>query len=464
MQKLSITEKISYGLGDTASNIVFQIVINFLLIYYIDVFGITAAAAGTMFLVVRLFDAFTDPIMGALADRTQTRWGRYRPYMLWLAIPYAVIAVFAFTTPDFADGGKLIYAYVTYTLLMTIYTALNIPYSALGGVMTSDPKERVSVQSYRFALAMVGTAIVVASLYPLVNFFGGTEIVIEAGKEVEKVIDPQIGYQRAMMVLGALAAICFFACFAFTTERVSKVDQIKEKQNIFSDIAGVLKNDQWAIISFLTFLLLVGVVMRGGVTPFYIEYYLDSKDRLPLFMLLGSIAGIAGALSTNFVSKFMDKVLAMKLSIIAIIVFNFAMIFVPRDGFVLALVLSMFANYFHMILIPYMFSAVADTVDYGIDKWGKGAMAMSYSGHLLALKIGIAIGGALCAWLLAYYGYVANAEQSERTLTGITYIYGASVALAGVLMLLFFKNYKLDDAWAKQSASLFDENNNQINA
>ena len=150
---LTVREKIAYGLGDTASNIIFQTVMMFLLIFYTDVVGISPAVVGTMFLVVRLFDAITDPLMGALADRTKTRFGQFRPYLLWLAVPFGIISIMAFTTPDFTGNGKIIYAFATYTLLMMAYTAINIPYSALGGVLTANPSERVSVQTYRFVLA-----------------------------------------------------------------------------------------------------------------------------------------------------------------------------------------------------------------------------------------------------------------------------------------------------------------------
>jgi GPH family glycoside/pentoside/hexuronide:cation symporter len=203
---ISIKEKVGYGLGDTACNIVFQIVINFLLIFYTDVFGIGAAAAGTLLLVVRLFDGITDPIMGGIADRTNTKYGKYRPYLLWMALPYAVLGVLAFNTPDAGMTLKLVYAYITYTLLMTIYTAINIPYSALGGVMSKDSSERASIQSYRFALAMLGGALTVYLLPKLVNYFGNG--------------DESVGYPLAMMVFGIAAIICFALSFVYTKERV----------------------------------------------------------------------------------------------------------------------------------------------------------------------------------------------------------------------------------------------------
>ena len=166
-QRVGVLEKIGYGLGDTASNIIFQTVMLLMPFFYTDVFGLTAAAMGTMFLVVRVIDAVTDPIMGAVCDRTTTRWGKFRPYLVWLAVPYAVAAILTFTTPDLAAGGKLLWAYVTYSLLMLAYTAINIPYCALGGVLTGGTRERVSLQSYRFVLATLAGVLVASATLPL---------------------------------------------------------------------------------------------------------------------------------------------------------------------------------------------------------------------------------------------------------------------------------------------------------
>lgn len=439
MQRLALKEKIGYGLGDTASNIVFQVVINFMLYFYTDVFGITAAAAGTLMLAVRLFDAVTDPIMGGIADRTRSRWGSYRPYLLWMAVPYGVLAVLAFTTPDLSEGGKLLYAYITYALLMTVYTAINIPYSALGGVMTSDTQERASVQSWRFMLAMVGGALVAASTLPLVEFFGN-------GNE-------QKGFQMAMMVLGVIAVACFIACFLLTQEREHPATS-GPKQSMFADMGSLLRNDQWIVIAIITFVLLISVAMKGGVTPYYVSYYLNSESSITLFMTSGMLAGVAGALCANWLARRACKVTVMKTASVGLIVVYTALAFVPRDQYMLALVLSIVSNFIHMIIIPYLFSAVADTVDYGVQRGEKGAMAMSYSGHLLALKIGIALGGALSGWILAYVGYQPNVEQTDTALSGIVFLYAWTSAIAGVILLFSFKFYRLTNKWAAQKDAL----------
>lgn len=437
MQKLPVLEKFGYGLGDTASNIVFQVVINFMMYFYTDVFGIGAAAVGTLMLVVRLFDAVTDPIMGGLADRTRTRWGSYRPYLLWMALPYGILAVLTFTTPDLSDSGKLIYAYVTYALLMTVYTAINIPYSALGGVMTADPQERASVQSWRFMLAMVGGAIVAATTLPLVDFFGGE--------------DKQKGFQLAMVALSIVAVACFVACFALTRERDTSA-KAAAKQGILKDFVFLLKNDQWRLIALVTFFLLISTAMRGATTPYFVQYYLNAESMISVFLTAGMLAGVAGAMFANWVSSRYCKVRVMKGATIGFVVLYSALFFVPRDQVMLALVIATAASFTQMVLVPYIFSAVADTVDYGLQRWDKGAMAMSFSGHLLVLKIGIAFGGALTGWILAGVGYEPNVAQTGEALNGIVFNYAGSSVIAGILMLVCFRFYRLNKEWSEQEA------------
>lgn len=442
MQRLSIKEKFGYGLGDTASNIVFQVVMTFMMFYYTDVFGISAAAVGTMFLIVRIFDAITDPIMGGIADRTNTRWGHYRPYLLWFALPYGVLAVLAFTTPDFSPSGKLIYAYITYTLLMTVYTAINIPYSALGGVMTAEPNERASVQSWRFALAMVGGAVVTSSVLPLVEYFGEG--------------DRALGFQYAMVVLSIFAIICFVGCFYMTKERVDipKQDSSNIVSGIWKDFTKMLENDQWRIIALISLLILISVVMRGSTTAYYTQYYLQ-KDELfglfsfstdgliTLFTTCGMLAGIAGALSANLLVTKICKVTLMKGCAIGIVIFNGLLFFVPREATEAALILSILANFIHMVFTPLLFSTVPDTVDYGKKKLGQSAMAMAFSGHLLMIKLGIAVGGACTGWILAGTGYIANIEQSQSALNGILFLYSVSSVMAGIAIFICLKYYKL---------------------
>ena len=430
---LPLWEKVSYGFGDTACNIYFQIVIIYLMQFYTDVFGISAAAAGTMFLVVRIFDGFTDPMMGAIADRTNSRLGKYRPYMLWLAIPFAALGILAFVTPDFSDSGKLIYAYVTYSLFMMLYTAINIPYSALGGVMTASSSERASVQSFRFAGGMLGGAFVVYFLPEFVQIFGGG--------------DEQKGYPISLAVMGLLVVALLWACFAFTNERVvPEISSSQQQQtSVNQDIKDISGNSQWVIIASITFFLLTAVAMRGGVTNYYIEYFFDRKSSIGVFNFLGMIAGVVGALSVTILKKYTCKVSLFKWATIIVIVLHLGFFALNRDQYLIALALSMAANFFHMMVTVILFSMVPDTVEYGKSalKAAGNAMAMSFAGHLLALKFGIAVGGAMTGWGLAYVGYVANAVQSESALSGIVAIYASGPIALGFVILALLSRYKL---------------------
>ncbi|MDO6712407.1 MFS transporter [Aliiglaciecola sp. 2_MG-2023] len=428
--KLTTKEKLAYGLGDTGSNIVFQVVIIYMMFFYTDVFGISAAAAGTLMLVVRVFDAITDPLMGALADRTKSRWGRYRPYLLWMAIPYGILAVLAFTTPDTNESNKLIYAYITYALMMTAYTAINIPYSALGGILTRDTQERASVQAWRFAMAKVGGVIVAALTLPMVSYFG------EGNK--------QLGFSLAMVVLSIIAILCFIACFSYTKERVIEVTK---KVTIKSDIFAVLRNDQWWVMATVTFSLLVTVAMRGGVMPYYVTYYLGQESLVSTFVTTSMIGGICGAMFTSWVTKKICKVKLMKFACLGVAATNFILLNVPTDMIYVAFMINFMTQFFHMIFIPILFSTIPDTVDYGREKKGNGPMAMSISGHLLSLKFGIAIGGALTGWLLSSYGYQANIIQTEAAKNGIVTIFAASPAIGALVALGLLHFYKLNRAW-----------------
>jgi GPH family glycoside/pentoside/hexuronide:cation symporter len=267
-QNLTKLEKFGYGLGDAASNIVYQAVINVLMYFYTDVYGIEAAAAGTLMLVVRLFDAVTDPAMGAIADRTRTRHGRYRPWMLWVAVPYGVLAVAAFITPGADMGTKLVYAYISYALLMTAYTAVNVPYSALGGVMTGDSEERGNLQTWRFAMAMLGGFLVTFSIFKLAALIGG-------GEEPENY---QFGFPIAAAILAAVAVVCFLLCFKLTKEYVYA--EQKEKRRWFQDLAAMFSNSQWWVLALATLIIMTRGAMQGGTKAYFVDYYLIT-DNLP---------------------------------------------------------------------------------------------------------------------------------------------------------------------------------------
>lgn len=428
--QLSFREKVGYGLGDTASNIVFQMVANFMLIFYTDVYGLSAAAAGTLLLAVRLFDAFTDPIMGGIADRTRSRWGSYRPYLLFLAIPYGVFACLAFITPDFSSAGKLVYAYLTYGLLMTCYTAINIPYGALGAVMANDPKERASLQSYRFAMAMAALLVIVWAIPRLVEYFGNG--------------NDQVGYPLAMVFMSVLAITCFLLCFKLTKENVQP-SQKSPKRALFTEFFTLFKNDQWVVVTLISVATLTLIGIRASVTPHYIKYYVGDESLLSNFLTLAAVGSILGAIATNFLTRFYEKKHLFQIALIVVIISHGLFYIVDTSSIATIFILYFIANFAHMVLTPILFSMVADTVDYGTTKIGKRLTAVTFSGHLLGIKLGFAIGGALAGWILSGFDYVPNQQQTEHTLSGILFAFAGIPVVCMLICLVLIYKYKLTE-------------------
>lgn len=426
---ISIKEKIAYGLGDTASNIVFQTVMLFLTFFYTDIFGISPAFVGTMFLLVRLIDAVTDPLMGALADRTNTRWGKFRPYLLWFALPFGIISVLAFTTPDLTEDGKMIYAFVTYTALMMVYTAINIPYCALGGVLTADPKERVSVQSYRFVFAMLGGLLVSGLTLPLVEFLGKG--------------DQAKGYQLTILAMSILGVAMFLACFWGTKERLHP--PVDQNSSFKQDFTYLLQNDQWRVLSAAAVCLLSGMVLRTSLAIYYVKYFLNLPDMITLFITLGMVGNVFGCILAEPLAKRVCKVKAyIVLQILAatLCVLHF---FVPKDQVVLAFTLYIVWGFTFNMATPLLWAKMADTVDYGQYKTGVRITGMIYSSVIFFIKLGVAIGGAAAGWLLASYGYQADAVQSETTLNGILISFTLYPAIGSILVAFIMRRYTLNN-------------------
>ena len=428
---LTVKEKVAYGLGDTASNVIFQTVMLFLTYFYTDIFGLAPAVVGTLFLVVRIFDGVTDPMMGALADRTQTRWGKYRPFLLWLAIPFAIISVLAFTTPDLSDKGKVWYAFITYALLMLAYTAINIPYSALGGVLTADPDERVSVQSYRFVFGMLGGLLVTACTLPLVDFFGQG--------------DKAKGYQYTIGAMSIAGIVMFWLCFAGTKERI---EQPQKKESIKDDLAALWKNDQWRILSLSAFILLTGMVIRSTLAIYYVKYYLMREDLVTAFITLGMIGNIIGCALAQPLAKRICKVKAyIALQLISAVLCLTGWLIAP-DQIIPAFFLYFIWCLFLQMATPLLWSKMADVVDYGHWKTGIRITGMVYSSVVFFIKLGLALGGAIAGWLLAYYNYSADNATAEATREGILFSFTVwpavtSVIVAGVMTMYTLNREKV---------------------
>lgn len=431
---LTKKEKVAYGLGDTASNIVFQTVMLFLTFFYTDIFGISPAVVGSMFLLVRIIDAVTDPLMGALADNTHSRYGQYRPYLLWLALPFAFCSVLAFTTPEFSENGKVWYAFVTYTLLMLAYTAINIPYSALGGVLTANPNERVSVQSYRFVFGMLGGLIVTACTLPLVQFFGQG--------------DQAKGYQWTIAAMSLFGLILFLMCFAGTKERVQA--PVGQKLTFKSSLQTLWQNDQWRVLCVAAMILLTGMVLRNTLAIYYVKYYLARDDLISWFMTLGMIGNIAGVALASYLATKVDKVKAyIGLQLISAVICALGF-FIAPDQLQLAFIMHFLWCFFLQMATPLLWAKMADTVDYGHVKTGLRVTGLVYSSIVFFIKLGLAIGGAMAGWLLAWYGYQAGQAQSADTLNGLLLSFTLWPALCSVLVALVMTRYRLSNQRVQQ--------------
>lgn len=426
---VSAKEKIAYGLGDTASNFIFQTVMLFLTFYYTDVVGLSAAAVGSMFLLVRIFDAITDPLMGSLADRTRTRWGSYRPYLLWLALPFALCSVLAFTSPQWLpENGKLIYAFATYALLMLMYTAINIPYSALGGVISAEASERVSIQSYRFVFAMAGGLLVTSFMLPLVEWLG-------EGNDA-------LGYQRALMVMSAIGAMLFFLCFLGTKERVAPSNDAPVAYK--TQLVALFKNDQCRVLCLVAVVLLTGMVMRNTLALYYVKYVLQRPESATLFVTAGMIGSIIGCALANPVAKRFCKIkvyIGLQIISACLCVVNF---FIPYDAWYAAISLHFFWGLFLQMATPLLWSKIADVVDYGEFKTGLRMTGLTYSTVVFFIKVGLALGGALAGWLLAFFNYQAGVFNAEVA-QGIVSVFCLGPAVASIGVAIIMRWYTLDD-------------------
>jgi len=427
--KISLKEKIGYGLGDTASNFYFQMFINFLLFFYTDIFGIPAAAAGTMFLVTRIWDAVNDPMMGVIADRTETRWGKFRPYLIWIVIPIGIFGVLTFTTPNLSVTGKLIYAYVTYTFVMMAYTAINIPYSALMGVISPNSLERTSLSSYRFILAFVGAFIVQGLTLKMVEFFG-------KGNQAQ-------GFQMAMVVYGILAGILFVVTFLTTRERV--IPSQEQQTSLKNDLRDLLNNRPWVVLFFMGIFSLTYVIIRSGSIMYYFKYYLEKEGLAPRFMVLGTIGVIAGVACTEFLTKRLGKIKLYKIVMTISSLLTLAFYFLPKDEIILIFALNILIATIMAPQAPLIWAMYADTADYSEWKNNRRATGLVFSAATFAQKMGIAIGGALAGWLLAWFGFQANVTQTPEALTGIRLMMSIIPAVAGLLAVVAVFFYELDD-------------------
>jgi GPH family glycoside/pentoside/hexuronide:cation symporter len=431
--RLSFFENFGFALGDTASNFFFQTFSIFLLYYYTDVFGIDAKIAGTMFLVTRLWDAITEPIMGLICDRTKTRWGKYRPYLLWMAIPYGIFGYLIFANPDLGQTGKIVYAYFTYAMMMMAYTAINVPYSSLMGVLSPSSHARTIASNFRFVGAYGGGLLVSMYVRTLVAKFG-------AGNELR-------GFQYTMGLFALASVILFWITFLTTKERVQPPEG--QKQNVKEELEELVQNRPWVILFFAAIFSTTFIYTRDSVTIHFFKYVVKSSneavflgmDKTSLFLTLGRFSMMLGVFCVGFLIKRIDKkILSVILTFITATCW-FSFYFIPIHMYGLMLALNVVGSFMMGPTSALVWSMYGDVADYGQVKYGRRSTGLIHSGSLFAMKTGTVVAGAMAGWLLSLFGFVANQGQSETSLKGIcvmfTLIPACFAICKGVMLLLY---------------------------
>ncbi len=423
------TERFGYAAGDLASCLYYNTFSLFLMFFYTDTFGIGPAAAGTMILVTRSWDTLADPVMGMVADRTRSRFGRFRPWLLWMAVPYAVAGVLAFTTPNLSPTGKLIYAYATYSLVMLVYTAINIPYGALLGVITPDSEERTRLSSFRFLGAFCGNLLVQGTLLYLVKKLGGG--------------NDQAGFTMAMALYGALAMGLFLFTFASTRERVH-TEQV-HRSSIRQDLGDLIANRPWLVLGGTGILCCIWISIRGASTVYYFKYFVGNEQLAASWLVLGTVATLLGVACTAHITRWLG---GRKSAYIWLQVINAAtcalLYFAGPSNYLLIYGTQIAGSFLTGPLFPLIWAMYADTADYGDWKFGRRSTGLIFSAGTFSQKMGWTAGSAFAGWLLAFYGFRANVAQSADTLLGIRLMMSLLPAAAGVLTAALALSYALN--------------------
>lgn len=443
---IKLTEKIGYGFGDMASSMFWKLFGAYLMIFYTDVFGLPAAVVGTMFLITRIWDSAFDPIVGVVADRTHSRWGKFRPYLLWLAVPFGIIGILTFVTPDWSPTGKLIYAYVTYSLMMMIYSAINVPYASPLGVMSPNPKERNTLSTYRMTFAYIGSFIALLLFMPLVNFFSGNS---------KELADQQTGWTMAVVVIAILCIVLFFGCFAWTKERVRP---IKETQNpLKEDLKDLFKNKPWWILLGAGVAALVFNSIRDGATVYYFKYFVVEENYATvsffgmsfvlsgLYLALGQAANIIGVIAAAPVSNRIGKRNTYMWAMIIATVLSVIFYWFDKEDLIWMFVFQALISVCAGSIFPLLWSMYADCADYSELKTGNRATGLIFSSSSMSQKFGWAIGTAVTGWLLGFFGFQANAVQSEEAISGIKMFLSFLPAIGTILSVVFISMYPLTE-------------------
>jgi len=460
-QKLSVIEKIGYSLGDLAANLVFQTLVTYLAFFYTDIYGLKNNDASLIMLVFGLTAAFVfNPIIGALADRTKSKWGKFRPWILFTSIPLGIAALLAFSTPDFAYKGKVIYAAITYSLLLLLYASSNLPYSSLSGVITGDMSERNSLSSYRFTAVMFAQFFVQAFMLPIILYVG-------KGNKAA-------GMETVMTWLAITGTLLLVITFLTTKERIVPTEE--QKSSVKEDLKDLSHNKPWIIMLVLTILIFITLAMKGGSYVYYFNYYVDKASLesflhpiisflnsiglnffgndlasagFGLFNAAGIIFSMVGiAISSRFANRF-GKRDVFQLTLFISILFILSFLFYSPRSVGMMYLAQMLHMFFYGITTPILWAMIADVADYSEWKTNRRATAIIFSAMMVGLKAGLSIGGALLTWILGLYGYIAKESavagqeiiQPESVASGarmLVSLYPSIPFLIGVGLLFFY--------------------------
>ena len=467
-QKITLQEKIGYGFGDAASSMFWKIFGMYSLFFYTDVFGITAAAAGTMFLIARLWDSFFDVFVGIISDRTKTRWGKYRPYLLWFAIPFAVMGAITFFTPEFGQTGKLVYAYITYSLMMIVYSLINVPYASLLGVISADPKERNTLSSYRMSFAFIGSFVTFMLLQPLIDFFSKTfdsDAVLQTTQAAETTVSTSpIGWVMGVGAIGILCIVLFLLCFSWTKERVTQIES-DENVSVKKDLKDLFRNVPWWILVATGLAALLFNAVRDSVAIYFFRDYVKVNfkmagtgwDMTTIYFLVGQAANLLGVMAAPSISAKYGKKKTYMIAILCAGILSTFFYFIPNNIvwiLFFQFVISLFAGY----VLPLLWSMFADIVDHQELLTGRRATGLIFSSSSMSQKLGWALGAAMSGWILAIFKYSPDAvEQTAQTLFGEHLMISIIPAVCCLLAFIGMMFYPLTDKKVKENTELLNQ-------
>lgn len=458
--KAGLSEKIGYGFGDMSSSMFWKIFSYYLPFFYSNIFGLSLAHAGTLVLVTKLYDAVSDPVMGLIADRTNTRWGKYRPYLLWIAIPFAVAGVLAFFTPQTDNYTfKHVYAYVTYILMMTVYTAINVPYGAMLGVMTDDSREKSVFSSFRMFFAFIGSFIAMGSFEPLLKL--RQSILGTLPAEWTLADSTPADWTIAVSVIGIVCAVLFILSFVMTRERVTEAEMAKEpvrensdetaKTSVVDDLKALVANGPWWMLLGGGIAILLFNCVRGGAAAYYFADVLGTNAifTLALFLTVGEISQLVGVVVTVPVSEKIGKKATFLLVLVAVTILSIIVAFLPETP------AGMWALLVSQILIciaiginsPLLWSMFADVADYSELKNGRASTGLIFSSSSMAQKFGAAFGSAIVLWVLMAFGYdnAKGAVQTPEALATIKALISWIPAIGSAAGIAIMLGYPLTD-------------------